>query len=129
MDADHAFLPLDPLSAYTHVNMQGLQVAEPYTIRIFVPDGDPDSVRIIDRMNWTGLGITFPRDKWPSIKHRTEFTKTGVYVLVGYVSEEDELPTLYVGQGDGIRNRIEAHFQNKDFGTGELLFCPRVAAA
>ena len=99
-----------------------MKVAEPYTIRIFVPDGDPDSVRIIDRMNWTGLGITFPRDKWPSIKHRTEFTKTGVYVLVGYVSEEDELPTLYVGQGDGIRNRIEAHFQNKDFWDWGIAF-------
>ena len=66
-------------------------------------------------MNWTGLGIAFPRDKWPSIKHRTEFSNTGVYVLVGYQSEEDELPTLYIGQGDGIRNRIESHFQNKDF--------------
>jgi len=28
---------------------------DPYTIRIFVPDGDPEGVRIIDRMNWTGL--------------------------------------------------------------------------
>jgi len=26
----------------------------PFTIRIFVPDGDPEGVRIIDRMNWTG---------------------------------------------------------------------------
>ena len=68
-------------------------MADPFTIRVFVPNGDPDSVRIIDRMNWTGLGIAFPRDKWPSIKHRAEFNKTGVYVLVGYQSEEDELPT------------------------------------
>jgi hypothetical protein len=90
-------------------------MADPFTIRIFVPDGDPDSVRIIDRMNWTGLGIAFPREKWPSIKHRSEFNKTGVYILVGYKSEEDELQTLYIGQGDGIRNRIESHFQNKDF--------------
>jgi hypothetical protein len=36
---------------------------DPFTIRIFVPDGDPDGVRIIDRMNWTGLGIVFPRGK------------------------------------------------------------------
>ena len=92
-----------------------MTVADPFTIRIFVPDGDPDGVLIIDRMNWTGLGIKFPRDKWPSVKHRSEFNKTGVYVLVGYQSEEDELPTLYIGQGDGIRNRIESHFQNKDF--------------
>jgi hypothetical protein len=27
-----------------------------YTIRIFVADGDPEGVRVIDRMNWTGTG-------------------------------------------------------------------------
>ena len=26
---------------------------DPFTIRIFVPDGDPEGIRIIDRMNWT----------------------------------------------------------------------------
>ena len=39
-------------------------MAEPFTIRIFVPDGDPEGVRIIDRMNWTGTGIAFPRGSW-----------------------------------------------------------------
>ena len=34
-----------------------------FTLRIFVPDGDPEGVRFIDRMNWTGLGIVFPRSK------------------------------------------------------------------
>ena len=29
---------------------------DPFTIRIFVPDGNPEGVRIIDRMNWTGMG-------------------------------------------------------------------------
>ncbi len=43
--------------------------------------------------NLTGLGITFPREKWPEIKKRQEFTKTGVYILVGY-QEDDGLPTL-----------------------------------
>ena len=94
----------------------------PFTIRIFVPDGDPDGVRIIDRMNWTGLGIAFPRDKWPSTKHRPEFEKTGVYILVGYQSEDDELPTLYVGQGDGVGNRIESHVNKKDFWDSGIVF-------
>ena len=97
-------------------------MSEPYTIRIFVPDGNSDSVRIIDRMNWTGLGIYFPRDKWSSTKRRPEFSNTGVYILVGYESEEDELPTLYIGQGDGVRNRIESHFHNKDFWDWGIVF-------
>ena len=36
-------------------------MAEPYTIRIFLVDGDPDGVKIVTRQNWTGWGIAFPR--------------------------------------------------------------------
>jgi hypothetical protein len=87
--------------------------SDPFTIRIFVPDGNPEGVRIIDRLNWTGLGIAFPRDQWLHVRQRNEFSKAGVYILVGQT--EDDLPTLYIGQGDGVRNRIEAHFGNKEF--------------
>ncbi len=54
-------------------------------------------------------------------KGRSEFTRTGVYILVGKV-EEDDLPTLYIGQGDGVRNRIESHIQNKDFWDWAIVF-------
>jgi hypothetical protein len=95
---------------------------DPFTIRIFVPDGDPEGVRLIDRMNWTGLGIVFPREKWPTTKQRLEFSRAGVYILVGYRAEDDELPTVYVGEGDVIRNRIESHFQSKDFWSRAIVF-------
>lgn len=94
----------------------------PFTIRIFVPDGDPEGVRVIDRMNWTGLGIIFPREKWPSTKQRQEFSRTGVYILSGYKEAEDELPTIYIGEGDVIRNRIDSHYQNKDFWDRAIAF-------
>jgi len=96
-------------------------MSDPFTIRIFVPDGNPDGVRIIDRMNWTGLGVAFPRDTWITTRKRPEFDKAGVYVLVGY-TEEDDLPTLYIGQADGLRNRIESHFKNKDFWDWGCIF-------
>jgi hypothetical protein len=97
-------------------------VGDPYTIRIFVPDGDPEGLRIIDRMNWTGLGIVFPREGWAKIKHRQDFSKPGVYILIGYVSEDDDLPTLYIGQGDVVRARLESHVQNKDFWSKAVVF-------
>jgi len=97
-------------------------MGEPYTIKIFVPDGDPEGVKVIDRLNWTGLGLSFPREKWPETKNRSEFKKAGVYILVGYASEENDIPTLYIGQGDGIRNRIESHFHKKDFWDWGIAF-------
>jgi hypothetical protein len=100
-------------------------MADAFTIRIFVPDGDPEGVRVIDRMNWTGVGFVFPRTKWLDIKARNEFTRAGIYILSGYTSnesDEEDLPTIYVGQADGVRGRIDAHFQNKDFWDTAVVF-------
>lgn len=92
-----------------------------FTIRIFVPDGDPDGVRIIDRMNWTGVGFVFPRSKWQDVRKRSDLKSTGVYILVGY-SAEDELPMLYIGQADGVSTRIDQHQQSKDFWDWGIVF-------
>ncbi len=95
---------------------------DPFTIRIFVPDGDPEGVRIIDRMNWTGRGIVFPRGKWDDMRKRPDLAKTGVYILVGFKGEDDDLLTVYIGQADGVGNRIESHLQKKDFWTWGAIF-------
>ncbi len=95
----------------------------PFTIRIFLPEGEAEGLKVIDRMNWTGLGIAFPREKWLEAKLRSELDKTGVYILVGYESnEDDELPLLYIGQSDCIKNRIDSHYQNKDFWNWCIVF-------
>lgn len=97
-------------------------MADPFTIRIFVPDGDPEGVRLIDRMNWTGLGLVFPRAKWLEVRQRPELQRTGIYILVGYSSQDDDLPTLYIGQADGVRGRIESHYTGKDFWDWAAVF-------
>ena len=43
-------------------NVEWRVMSEPIIIRIFVPDGDPQGVRLTDRMNWTGLGVVFRRE-------------------------------------------------------------------
>ena len=97
-------------------------MTDSFTIRIFVPDGDPEGVRIIDRMNWTGAAISFPRSKWSDVSNRSEFTKIGVYLLLGYQEGEEDIPTVYIGQADGLKNRIDSHFKNKDFWDTGIVF-------
>jgi hypothetical protein len=109
-------MPPARLTTYRDLNMTA-----PYTIRIFVPDGDPDGVRVIDKMNWTGKGIVFPRQQWTAVRGREEFELPGVYLLVGNI-EEDDLPTIYVGEGDGVRSRIESHAKQKDFWSWGIAF-------
>jgi hypothetical protein len=94
-----------------------------YTIRIFVADGDPEGIRVIDQMNWTGTGIVFPRALWPKVKQRKEFDRAGVYILVGYgEGDGEDLPRIYVGEGDGIRARIDQHDQKKTFWERAICF-------
>jgi hypothetical protein len=93
----------------------------PYTIKLFMPNGNPNSIKIIEKMNWTGVGIEMSRDDWETHKSRKEFDQAGVYVLIGY-AENSDLPTVYIGQGDGIRKRIESHYKEKEFWEKLIIF-------
>ena len=98
---------------------------DPFTIRIFVPDGDPEGVRLISRMNWTGLGLVFPRSKWEEVKRRLEAQRTGVYILTGYAEQDDELPTIYIGKAEDVSTRIQSHYTGtyrKDFWDRGVMF-------
>lgn len=92
-----------------------------FTIKIFVPGGTPDGLRLLEKSNWTGLGLVCPRSVFPEAKGEDEFGRTGVYILEGR-SEQSELPTIYVGQGDCLRDRLSQHYGQKDFWDRVVLF-------
>jgi hypothetical protein len=95
-----------------------------FTLRIYVPSGDPEGARIVDRMNWTGRGYIVPRDRWLEVKNRPELAHPGVYILIGYETDEIgvERPVAYIGQTDNVKARIESHDINKDFWDQAILF-------
>lgn len=93
----------------------------PFSIHIFLPDGTPDGVRVIEKDNWLGVGLVCPRARFQDAKSRPEFNKPGVYVLLG-PSDESDLPKVYIGQGDTALPRLEQHFSKKDFWTSLILF-------
>jgi hypothetical protein len=88
----------------------------PFSLRIFVADGDPDGLRIVDKSNWIGKALVFPRALLPQVKARPELAQTGVYLLLG-PRPDGEGDMLYVGEGDPIRPRLESHYAQKDFWT------------
>lgn len=97
-------------------------MTNPFTIRIFVPEGDPEGVRIIDRLSSTGIFYVFPRNKWEQLINRKELEFAGIYILSGYANPEDELPTLYIGHADTVKVRIAQHQKNKDFWDKAIIF-------
>lgn len=97
------------------------QLTKPYSIRVFVPAGDPEGIRIIEKSNWSGSGLVIPRALFAEGRKRKELTRTGVYVLAG-PPEDSGLPRVYVGEGDPIRPRLEQHATKKDFWTTCFAF-------
>lgn len=43
-----------------------------FFLRIFVADGDPDGLRIVDKSNWIGKALEFPRALLSQVKARPE---------------------------------------------------------
>ncbi len=91
------------------------------TIRIFLADGSPEGLRLVEKSNWTGHALVCPRARFGEVKSRKEFTRPGVYVLVGSTATP-ELPLIYVGEGDPVRPRLEKHHREIDFWTTLIAF-------
>jgi hypothetical protein len=98
----------------------------PFSLRIFVADGDPDGLRIVEKSNWIGKVLVFPRALLPQVKTRPELLQTGVYLLLG-PRPDGEGEMLYVGEGDPIRPRLESHYAQKDFWTRAIGFTTTTA--
>jgi hypothetical protein len=93
----------------------------PFTLKIFVANGDPDGLRVVERSNWIGKALVFPRSLYPDIRSRPEFQQTGVYLLSG-PSVDGSSEALYIGEGDPVRPRLEEHYAKKDFWTRAVFF-------
>ena len=92
-----------------------------FSVRIFIPTGEPEGLRVIEKSNWTGQGLFFPRSLYSDVRSREELARTGVYILWG-PSESGQLTRAYVGEGDALRQRLDSHFQYKDFWTHCVAF-------
>lgn len=93
----------------------------PFNIRMFVAEGLPDGLRFVEKSNWVGLGIVCPRGRYPHVKKRDEFTRSGVYILVGRDGDDDR-PALYIGEGETVRMRLDEHHAKKDFWQFAIVF-------
>lgn len=92
-----------------------------FSVRLFLPEGDPDGVKTVEKSNWTGSGLVIPRSLFAETHSRSELGHTGVYILVG-PDEKSQLPRVYVGEGDPIGPRLDQHAKNKDFWTQAIGF-------
>lgn len=86
----------------------------PQTIQIFLPDGNPTSIKIADLTNRMITAVLIPRNKLVDVAARDEVRKYGVYFLFGS-DEENVKPISYIGETEDCFERIKTHNKIKDF--------------
>lgn len=92
----------------------------PTSIRIFLADGTPDGLRIVEKPNWTGRAISASRSQLKRALQREELGQPGIYVLTGW--DQDGARQAYIGESDKLRVRIKQHASAKDFWTRAIAF-------
>lgn len=92
------------------------------TISLYLAEGQPAGIRVVQKDNWSGIGIDSSRSDLAQARKREEFARSGVYLLVGDQDEAGGLPTLYVGEADELGARLATHASNKDFWNRVVIF-------
>ncbi len=83
------------------------------TIQIYLPDGNPRSVKIAEITSRTVQAILIPRSKMEFIYGREELQNVGIYLLIGN-PEEEAKAKLYIGEAEDCKQRLKQQ-NSKDF--------------
>ncbi len=90
------------------------------TITIYIPDGNPRSVKICSTPTSTVNAIFIPRSKLKDdVAKRSELEQAGIYFLIG--ADEDILE-VYIGEAEPVEKRLSQHNQNKEFWKYAICF-------
>src|SRR3954447_25040703 len=93
------------------------------SINIFLPDGNPDGVRLVFKSHWTGIAVASPRSRYAEARaDRIELRSPGVYLLIGPADSAGGGARIYVGEGEAPRTRLDSHHANKDFWNRLVVF-------
>ena len=95
------------------------------SVQIFLPAGSTDGIWVVQKSNWTGVGLVIPRSHFADARHRQELQGSGVYVLVGDAEGEAFSERIYVGESDELKKRLDNHMRSKDFWSRAIVFAAK----
>ena len=91
------------------------------TIKIFLVDGEPNGRMTCELSNWTGKAIKIPRNRVKESRDRRELDGTGIYILFGKSDKSQTRSAAYIGEAEGLYNRLNQHLSSKDFWNEALV--------
>lgn len=95
---------------------------KPYSVRIFLQDGDARGVRIVSRSKWSGRCMVIPRACLAEELSRAELGAPGVYLLTGSAMPTGR-PALCVGAADPVCHGLEPFILDDLWSTAIIFTC------
>lgn len=92
------------------------------SIRIFLADGTPEGLWVVEKSGWSGVALMWPRAIHAQARVRSELERPGLYLLVGPSEATVGKARIYVGEADVLRKRLDQHHSTKDFWTRGIVF-------
>jgi hypothetical protein len=90
------------------------------TIKIFLPNGEAESLRVAEISNWTGKAIAAPRSELEKLLAREEMSQSGIYFLLGRDPDTNKA-VAYIGEAEIVRDRVKQH-RDKEFWVQIIVF-------
>ena len=84
-------------------------------LTIFMIDGTPEGPMTVEIGNWSGLAFFSPRGSLKEVLQRSEFDNVGIYILRGQSPSRDYEDTIYIGETELLRKRLNQQLGKRDF--------------
>jgi hypothetical protein len=94
------------------------------TIQIFLPDGEPQGVRVAEVTTRIVQALAFPRTHLKAALGRPEAQRVAFYLLFGQ-DEQSAKPLVYVGETTNVAQRFDGHNRDKDFWQSAVILTSR----
>jgi hypothetical protein len=88
---------------------------------MLIPEGNPNGMKIIELLGWSGKSFIVPRQNLKELKDRPEVNQPGLYLLFG-IDEASSEDLVYIGESENFYSRIANHDSNKDFWNTAVIF-------
>jgi hypothetical protein len=85
------------------------------SIKLFLLDGIPNGRITCELSNWVGKAYKIPRTVVKDSSDRKELNGVGIYFLFGKDPQDPDKDMVYIGETEGIYDRLKQHIEKKDF--------------
>lgn len=97
------------------------------SVRIFLAEGTADGPWVVEKSNWTGVALAISRTAYKRMRDRSELSGPGVYVLVGPPVSDVYEHSIYIGEAEVLRSRLDQHAAQKEFWARLVVFSSKDA--